>query len=85
MSNLAVDDTVVPLDTGIGTWRQAAVVEAAALHPVPRSLPVQAAATMVIKCVPVSLHAPFFIVPAVACDVACNLVGSSLLMNCHGC
>ena len=59
MTNLAVDDTVVPLDTGIGTWRQAAVVEAAALHPVPRSLPVQAAATMVIKCVPVSLHAPF--------------------------
>ena len=49
VTNLAVDDTVVPLDTGIGTWRQAAVVEAAAMHSVPRSLPVQAAATMVIK------------------------------------
>ena len=28
-------------------------MEATALHPVPRSLPVQAAATMVIKCAPV--------------------------------
>jgi len=63
VTNLAVDDTVVPLDTGIGTWRQAAVVEASALHPVPRSLPVQAAATMVIKCVPLLV-----IVPAVARD-----------------
>ena len=43
-------DAVVPLDTGLGTWRQAGVVDAAALHAVPKSLPMQAAAMMVIKC-----------------------------------
>ena len=49
VTNVMVGDAVVPLDTGLGTWRQAGVVEAAALHPVPRRLPVDAAATMTIK------------------------------------
>lgn len=50
MTNVRVGDAVVPLDMGLGTWRQAGVVEAAALHAVPKSLPVEAAATMSVKC-----------------------------------
>lgn len=51
MTNVKVGDAVVPLETGMGTWRQAGVLEAAALHAVPRGLPVDAAATMTVKCV----------------------------------
>ena len=46
---MRVGDAVVPLDSGMGTWRQAAVVEAAELHAVPKALSVVAAATMSIK------------------------------------
>lgn len=52
VTNVRVGDAVVPLDTGLGTWRQAGVVEAAALHAVPSGLTVEAAATMAIKCDP---------------------------------
>lgn len=49
VTNVRVGDAVVPLDSGMGTWRQAGVVEAAALHAVPKTLTVEAAATMSIK------------------------------------
>lgn len=49
VTNIKIGDAVVPLETGLGTWRQAGVVEATALHAVPRGLPVDAAATMTIN------------------------------------
>ncbi len=56
VKSLSVGDHVVPLDTGLGTWRQAGVLDAAALHPVPQDLPLEAAATMTIKCAAVHVH-----------------------------
>lgn len=81
VTNLAVYDTVVPLDTGIGTWRQAAVVDAVSLHPVPRSLPLQAAATMVIKCARVPVQACTRYLPAGSASLAVKWGGGLEVMN----
>jgi hypothetical protein len=50
VSRLAVGDLVVPLQVGLGSWREAGVFPEEALHAVPGDLPLEVAATISIKC-----------------------------------
>ncbi|CAD7696606.1 unnamed protein product [Ostreobium quekettii] len=49
VSDLTVGDWVVPLESGLGTWREAGVFKRTAWHKVPRDLPLESAATMSIN------------------------------------
>ncbi len=48
-TNLKEGDHVVPLKSGLGTWRTLGVFQESDWHPVPRSLPLADAATIVIN------------------------------------
>lgn len=51
VQGLTSGDRVVALKPGLGTWRDSAVCKAAALHKVPKTLPIAAAATLAVKYV----------------------------------
>jgi NADPH:quinone reductase-like Zn-dependent oxidoreductase len=54
VTQLRPGDLVVPLAASLGTWRERGVFDAAGWHKVPSDLPLPAAATITIKCVPLA-------------------------------